>query len=108
MEQSTQPETALDPSPAQPRVVPARAHRRIDALRNASDPSSGPATIIMGEDPLAAVVWAANELTRYGMHFRAGEFVVSGSVCIPLPVVAGDTATISFTNLGSLEVSFID
>ena len=75
---------------------------------NDGETSSGPATIIMGEDPLAAVVWAANELTRYGMHFRAGEFVVSGSVCIPLPVVAGDTATISFTNLGSLEVSFID
>lgn len=75
---------------------------------NDGKPSSGPATVIMGEDPLAAVVWAANELTRYGMHFKAGEFVVSGSVCIPLPVVAGDTATISFTNLGSLEVSFVD
>jgi 2-keto-4-pentenoate hydratase len=75
---------------------------------NGGDSSAGPATSIMGEDPLAAVVWAANELPRYGMHFKAGEFVVSGSVCIPLPVSAGDTAVASFTNLGSLEVNIVD
>jgi len=75
---------------------------------NGQESSAGPATVIMGSDPLDAVVWAANELNRYGMHFKAGEFVVSGSVCIPLPVSAGDTATVSFTNLGSLKASFID
>jgi len=75
---------------------------------NGDKSNSGPATSIMGEDPLAAVVWAANELPRYGMHFRAGEFVVSGTVCIPLPVSAGDTAVASFTHLGSLEVNIVD
>jgi len=75
---------------------------------NGDKSNSGPATSIMGEDPLAAVVWAANELARYGMHFQAGEFVLSGTVCIPLPVSAGDTAVASFTNLGSLEVNIVD
>ena len=75
---------------------------------NSGKSNSGPATSIMGEDPLAAVVWAANELPRYGMHFKAGEFVLSGTVCIPLPVSTGDTAVASFTNLGSLEVTIVD
>lgn len=75
---------------------------------NDDESNSGPATAIMGEDPLAAVIWAANELPRYGMHFKAGEFVVSGSVCTPLPVSAGDKAVASFTNLGSLEVNIVD
>lgn len=75
---------------------------------NGSESSEGPATSIMGEDPLAAVIWAANELPKYGMHFKAGEFVISGSVCMPLAVKAGDTAIVSFTNLGDLEVNFVE
>jgi 2-keto-4-pentenoate hydratase len=62
----------------------------------------------MGEDPLAALVWAANELPKYGMHLEAGDFVVSGTVCVPLRVGAGDTASIHFTSLGSLNAEFVE
>ena len=74
---------------------------------NGEKTSSGMATSIMSEDPLAALVWAANELPKWGMHLKAGDFVVSGTVCIPLPVKAGDTAEIEFTGMGALQATFI-
>jgi 2-keto-4-pentenoate hydratase len=42
------------------------------------------------------------------MQFRAGEFVFSGTVCLPLPVEAGDRATVSFTGLGSVSAEFVE
>ena len=74
---------------------------------NNSETSSGPATSIMGIDPVAGLVWAANELPKWGMHLKAGDFIVSGTVCVPLPVSAGDTATIAFSGLDSLQVDFV-
>jgi len=74
---------------------------------NGDETSSGKATSIMNEGPLAAVVWAANELPKWGMHLKAGEFIVSGTVCIPLPVSAGDSAVINFTGMGALRATFV-
>ena len=82
--------------------------QEVGSVTVAGETNSGPATSIMGEDPLAALVWAANELPKYGMHLQAGDFVVSGTVCVPLSVGAGDQATISFTNLGSLDAEFVE
>ena len=82
--------------------------REIGSVTVGDETNRGPATSIMGEDPLAALVWAANELPKYGMHLKAGDFVVSGTVCVPLPVSAGDTASISFTNLGTLNAEFVE
>lgn len=70
--------------------------------------SEGSATVLMGEGPIEAMLWAANELPKWGMHLKAGEFVFSGTVCVPLPVTAGDSATVSFTNLGSVSATFIE
>ena len=75
---------------------------------NGSESSEGPATSLMGEGPLAAMLWAANELPKWGMHFEAGQFVFSGTVCTPLPVSAGDSATVSFTDLGSVSATFVE
>ena len=74
---------------------------------NGEETSSGPSTSIMGEDPVAGVLWAANELPKWGLHFKAGDFVVSGTVCVPLPVSAGDSAIVEFTGMGSLEATFV-
>lgn len=74
---------------------------------NDDETSSGKATSIMSEDPLAALVWAANELPKWGMHLKAGDFIVSGTVCIPLPVSAGDSAVIDFTGMGNLRATFV-
>jgi 2-keto-4-pentenoate hydratase len=75
---------------------------------NGDTSHSGMATSIMGEDPLAALLWAANELPKWGMYLKAGDFVVSGTVCVPLPVRAGDNAKIEFTGMGTLEASFVE
>ena len=74
---------------------------------NGDESNNGMATSIMGEDPIAALVWAANELPKWGMHLKAGDFVVSGTVCVPLPVSAGDSAEIRFSGMGSLNASFV-
>ncbi len=74
---------------------------------NGGAANKGPATSIMGIDPVAGLLWAANELPKWGMHLKAGEFVVSGTVCVPLVVGAGDSATISFTGMGSLQVDMV-
>ncbi len=68
----------------------------------------GPATSIMGTDPFEALVWIANELPKRGWHLRAGDFVVTGTVCVPPPVKAGDSARVIFTNLGSVSVGFVE
>lgn len=75
---------------------------------NATESSEGSASSIMGEDPLAALVWAANELPKWGMHLKAGDFVLSGTVCQPLAVTAGDSATVTFTTLGSVSADFVE
>ena len=75
---------------------------------NNNEKSEGAATSIMGQDPVAGLLWAANELPKWGMHLRAGDFIFSGTVCPPLPVKAGDSATVSFTNLGSVSVDFVE
>ena len=74
---------------------------------NGEKTNSGMATSIMSEDPLAALVWAANELPKWGMHLKAGDFVVSGTVCVPLPVRAGDSAVVDFTGMGELRATFV-
>ncbi len=68
----------------------------------------GPATSIMGKDPFEALLWIANELPKRGMPLQAGDFVVTGTVCVPPRVKAGDSARVVFTNLGSVSVEFVD
>jgi 2-keto-4-pentenoate hydratase len=75
---------------------------------NSAETSTGRSTSIMGRDPIEGLVWAANELPKYGMHLRAGQFVVSGTVTQPLQVSAGDNATVAFTGLGLLSATFVD
>jgi 2-keto-4-pentenoate hydratase len=75
---------------------------------NSAETSTGRSTSIMGRDPIEGLVWAANELPKYGMHFKAGQFVVSGTVTQPLQVSAGDSATVAFTGLGLLSATFVE
>ena len=75
---------------------------------NSAETSTGRATSIMGKDPVEGLLWAANELPKYGMHLQAGQFVVSGTVAPPLPVSAGDRARIAFTGMGSIDAMFVE
>jgi 2-keto-4-pentenoate hydratase len=62
----------------------------------------GGTRLIMGKDPVEAVVWLANELIKFGQHLRANDFVVTGTVVPPPPVKAGDRARVVFSTLGNV------
>ncbi|RHW39477.1 2-keto-4-pentenoate hydratase [Lysinibacillus yapensis] len=60
---------------------------------------------VMG-NPVRAVVWLANALSRYDIGLKKGEFVLAGALTAALPVEAGDTFTADFAHLGTIQVSF--
>jgi len=82
----------------------------VKVYKNSELISSGKGSAVQG-NPLTAVAWLANTLGEFGIPFRAGEVILSGSL-VPLEaVIAGDkmhmeledqgriigTATIQFT-----------
>lgn len=55
--------------------------------------------------PAAAAAWLANRLGDFGQVFRAGAFVMTGSLHASIPVVRGDDIVADFGELGSARVS---
>ncbi|MRI33957.1 2-oxopent-4-enoate hydratase [Endozoicomonas sp. OPT23] len=69
--------------------------------------SEGLGSAVQG-NPLTAVAWLANTLGEFGIPFKAGEIILSGSL-VPLEsVVAGDVMSLEIEGLGTAEVSFAD
>ena len=68
--------------------------------------SSGAGVEVMG-DPLNAVAWLANKLHAHGDYLRAGDIVLSGAITAAVPVAAGDSMNICFSELGNIEVRFV-
>ena len=67
--------------------------------------SHGAASSVQGA-PENAVAWLANTLGNYGIPFRAGEIILSGSL-VPLEdAKAGDVFTMNIPGLGFAEVRF--
>ena len=67
--------------------------------------SEGVGAAVQG-DPLTAVAWLANTLGEFGIPFKAGEIILSGSL-VPLePVQAGDVMTLEIEGLGTAAVTF--
>jgi 2-keto-4-pentenoate hydratase len=67
--------------------------------------STGAGVAVMG-NPVAAVVFLANELGRRERFLVAGEVVLSGAVTGMLRVEAGDSFTCEMGKLGSVSVRF--
>jgi 2-keto-4-pentenoate hydratase len=67
---------------------------------------SGTGEAVMG-DPVAPLAWLANVLGEQGVALEAGQLVLPGSFTKALPVVAGESATADFGDLGSLTINFI-
>ena len=59
----------------------------------------------MGRDPIQGVVWLANELLDYGYQLSAGDFVITGSVAFTESVFPGDRATLTYSGLGTIDMS---
>jgi len=47
-------------------------------------------------NPAQSVAWLANKLSEYGVHLKAGELVISGSVISPIEVGDGDVIHAEF------------
>ncbi|WP_419834489.1 fumarylacetoacetate hydrolase family protein [Endozoicomonas atrinae] len=55
---------------------------------------------------MTAVAWLANTLGEFGIPFKAGEIILSGSL-VPLePVQPGDVMELEIEGLGKAAVTF--
>lgn len=78
----------------------------VNVFKNGKPLSSGKGSAVQG-NPLTAVAWLANTLGEFGIPFKAGEVILSGSL-VPLePVVAGDEMHAEIDGLGSATVRFV-
>lgn len=69
--------------------------------------SEGKGGNVLG-DPRIAMTWIANELGRFGITLKKGEFVTTGTCVFPLTVKPGDTVIGDYGDLGRLEIEFED
>lgn len=78
---------------------------RMRVFKNGEQISEGLGSAVQG-NPLTAVAWLANTLGAFGIPFKAGEIILSGSL-VPLePARAGDQFELTIDGLGSARVSF--
>lgn len=72
---------------------------------NGSEQARGSGQDVMGH-PAAPLAWLAQTLSHQGVSLKAGQYILTGSFTKALPVVAGETVTADFGNLGALELTF--
>jgi 2-oxopent-4-enoate/cis-2-oxohex-4-enoate hydratase len=58
-------------------------------------------------NPLTAVAWLANTLGEFGIPFKAGEVILSGSLGPLIPVVAGDKMSLELVGVGGCSCNFV-
>jgi len=80
------------------------ADERVTVEVNGEATGEGLTSYVMGRDPIAGVVWLANELIAYGYHLEAGDVVITGTVVTPPPVGPGDSARLVFSTLGTVDL----
>lgn len=79
---------------------------KMTVKKNGEFLSEGLGSAVQG-DPLTAVAWLANTLGEFGIPFKAGEVILSGSL-VPLEdVTAGDKMELELEGIGSASVSFV-
>lgn len=78
---------------------------RMRVTRNGELAGEGLGSAVQGH-PAEAVAWLANTLGRFGIPFRAGELILSGSLAPLLPARAGDRFDMEIDGLGRCSVAF--
>ena len=73
--------------------------------KNDTPAGSGLGSAVQGH-PAEAVAWLANTLGAFGIPFRAGELILSGSLAPLVPAVAGDRFTMQIEGLAGCSVTF--
>ena len=80
---------------------------RMDMYKNGEPCGSGLGSAVQGH-PAEAVAWLANTLGAFGIPFKAGETILSGSLAPLVPAVAGDRFTMQIEGLGGCSIAFDD
>jgi 2-keto-4-pentenoate hydratase len=75
-------------------------------LINGQETGRGTGADVLGH-PHNALAWLANHLASHGTGLRAGEIVMTGSLVKTVWLKAGDEATMEFSGLGNVHVTFI-
>ena len=75
-------------------------------FKNGELHSEGFGSAVQG-NPLTAVAWLANTLGEYGIPFKAGEVILSGSLAPLIPVVAGDRMSLEIEGIGGCSCNFV-
>ena len=74
--------------------------------KNGEFNSEGLGSAVQG-NPLTAVAWLANTLGEFGIPFKAGEIILSGSLVPLIPVVAGDSMSLEIEGIGGCNCRFV-
>ncbi len=83
------------------------AAAKMKLQRNGQPAGSGLGAAVQGH-PAEAVAWLANTLGAFGIPFRNGELILSGSLSPLVPATAGDRFTMHIEGLGGCSVSFVE
>ncbi|WP_029527748.1 fumarylacetoacetate hydrolase family protein [Polaromonas glacialis] len=75
--------------------------------KNDAPAGSGLGSAVQGH-PAEAVAWLANTLGAFGIPFKAGELILSGSLAPLVPAVSGDRFTMQIEGLGGCSIAFSD
>ena len=75
-------------------------------LVNGQETGRGTGADVLGH-PHNALAWLANHLASQGTALRAGEIVMTGSLVKTVWLEAGDQATMEFSGLGNVQVTFV-
>jgi 2-oxopent-4-enoate/cis-2-oxohex-4-enoate hydratase len=75
-------------------------------FKNGEFNSEGMGSAVQG-NPLTAVAWLANTLGEFGIPFKAGEIILSGSLVPLIPVVAGDQMSLVIEGIGGCRCKFV-
>lgn len=78
---------------------------RMRMIRNGEPAGEGLGSAVQGH-PAEAVAWLANTLGRFGIPFRAGELILSGSLAPLIPARAGDRFEMDIEGLGRCAIAF--
>lgn len=74
--------------------------------RNGIDEATGAGAAALG-DPVHAVAWLANTLSKYDVVLEAGSVIMTGSLHRAFPIERGDRVRADFARLGSVSCRFI-
>jgi 2-oxopent-4-enoate/cis-2-oxohex-4-enoate hydratase len=74
--------------------------------KNGEFHSEGLGSAVQG-NPLTAVAWLANTLGEFGIPFKAGEVILSGSLAPLIPVEAGDEMSLEIEGIGGCDCKFV-